>query len=229
MALVEAELVASGATDNINQEIRKQIPERSIEAIKGKRRPDSYKKRMEELVKGILLAAEVGRTATTDAIPPTDEGMNIPRPTLLSDIDEDPELIIQEDGEEVDQYNMDDSTILYECTEKYVEALNSDQRLRPEITVEERSCLDKALYDFENNSQNSKDLVNTYLSNIIKPNLRKSRKNYRPGDVEKLSNRKLKKKKYADFMRLYKKKRKSAFESIYSNNSISKELLHTGF
>lgn len=40
---------------------------------------------------------------------------------------------------------MDESIIIYESIEKYVDSLNSDQRLRPEIAVEEKNYLDLAL------------------------------------------------------------------------------------
>lgn len=41
MALVEERLVISGNTANINQEVMKVLPGRTIEAIKGKRRPQT--------------------------------------------------------------------------------------------------------------------------------------------------------------------------------------------
>lgn len=50
-ALVEARLIIAENTENINQEIMKELPERTIEAIKCKRRPQIYKKRVEDLAK----------------------------------------------------------------------------------------------------------------------------------------------------------------------------------
>lgn len=69
-------------------------------------------------------------------------------------------------------------------------------------------------------------MILAYLDGIIKPKQKSKncRTNNKPKIDRKLSNRKLKKKKYADFQRLYKKKRKSAFDSLFTNNSIDDSL-----
>lgn len=43
-------------------------------------------------------------------------------------------------------YRMDESTVIYDSIEKYVNYLNSDQRLRSGVGHEERSLLDNVLY-----------------------------------------------------------------------------------
>lgn len=58
MAMVEARLVIADKTDSINQEIMKELAGGSIEAIKGKRRLQSCKKRVEVLVRALMLDAE---------------------------------------------------------------------------------------------------------------------------------------------------------------------------
>lgn len=82
-----------------------------------------------------------------DAVDPDD---------MWKDVDEDP-------------YKLEESTLIYDCIEMYVDSLNSNSRLRPEVSDDERQLQDRALYYFENNPDLSKDLVNCYLSTIIKP------------------------------------------------------------
>lgn len=118
-------------------------------------------------------------------------------------------------------YRMDESTVIYDSIEKYVNYLNSDQRLRSGVGHEERSLLDNALYSFEVYPVKSKFLVNSLLLSFIKPKSLKKRSGFKKIVVKKLSKRKLRRKKYVDFQRLYKKKRKSAFDSLFSSNSIS--------
>lgn len=126
---------------------------------------------------------------------------------------------------DVDIYHLEESTIIYECVEQYVDALNTDQRLRPGISENEK-YLDQALFCFENNPNHSKELIDTFLSNIIKPNPTQKRRIISKPKEKKLSNRKRKRKVYSDFQRLSKKKRKSAFANLYSNNSIDNSLQH---
>lgn len=38
-------MVMLGPTDNINQLLKEKLPNRTIEAIKGKRRPEAYKRK----------------------------------------------------------------------------------------------------------------------------------------------------------------------------------------
>lgn len=50
MALKEAEIIKEqGDVENINQLLNKSFPDRTTEAIKGKRRPENYKKMVREL------------------------------------------------------------------------------------------------------------------------------------------------------------------------------------
>lgn len=58
-------------------------------------------------------------------------------------------------------YHLEESKIIYKCVEKYVEALNSNSRLRLEVSGDERQLLDEALFCFEINPQKISDLINT--------------------------------------------------------------------
>lgn len=79
---------------------------------------------------------------------------------------------ISEDvAEIVDEYHMDESTITYECIEKYLDALNNDTRLRP--VVSDEKLIDEALVCFETDTNKSKNLVNEYLCTVIKPQPRR--------------------------------------------------------
>lgn len=183
MALVEARLTILGDTDTVNQEILKELPDRTIEGIKGKRRPQSYKQRVEDLVKALLLET-LQPAATTEVESPIENEADItirPRGAAEEnedDVPDDPLRDLDETLTEEVDYHLEESTIIYECIEKYVDALNTDQRLRPIVGVDERTLLDVALYNFETDPTLSKELINTFLSTIIKPQpQRKSFKN----------------------------------------------------
>lgn len=55
MAQKEAEILFElGDIENMNQELRKFVPGRTIEAIKGKRRPAAYKKMVQDILGGLV-------------------------------------------------------------------------------------------------------------------------------------------------------------------------------
>lgn len=92
--------------------------------------------------------------------------------------------------------------------------------------LDDEKLLDEAPLRFEMESERSKQLVNSYLSILIPP---KQNRNFRRRPTQSsvvLSKRKMKKRAYADFQRKYKRKRKAAFDNLYSNNSVSEELSH---
>lgn len=65
------------------------------------------------------------------------------------EISEDPlRDLLKEVQEEVD-YHMDESTVIYECIEKYIDALNTDSSLRPMVSDIEKSLIDGALCGYE--------------------------------------------------------------------------------
>lgn len=68
---------------------------------------------------------------------------------------------------------MDESTVIYECIEKYMDALNNDSRLRPVVSDNEKSLIDEALGCFETDTNESKNLINEYLCTIIKPQIQR--------------------------------------------------------
>lgn len=68
MAMVEARLVIAGNITNVNQEVLGELPYRSIEAIKGKRKPLTYKKRVEDLVKALRLELRINFPPPREAI-----------------------------------------------------------------------------------------------------------------------------------------------------------------
>lgn len=135
----------------------KVITGRSLEAIKGKRRGKPYKKMVEDLVEALLLnpmnqdtATEengslmVNEETTSNLVP---EPLPEPEIDIVSSLDvlggeTDPvggssDVLVEEtsptDGcldvpEEETNYKMDESTIICESVEKYVQALNEDQR-----------------------------------------------------------------------------------------------------
>lgn len=232
MAMVEAKLVLVGDTENINQKILKELPGRTIEAIKGKRRFQSYKKRVEDLVKVLkldtanLVPASPGTDSLTEDVAGTSRPVGVTE-ELEGEYIEDPlRDLINEENEELD-YHLDESTLIYECIEKYVDVLNNDARLRPLVTDTEKSLIDTALSCFEDDPNKRKELITEYLTTIIKPRVpRKSVRNNSPKPAPKLSNRKLKKKNYAEFQSRYKKKRKAAFDTLCSNNSVAEDLTH---
>lgn len=128
MALAEARLVIAGDV-NINQELMKILPGRSLDAIKEKRRPLIYKKTVEELIKVLRLEAPNQPPAATVAdsmdegkvaiLEPGDAGED-----EVNEADEDdmvPEDLLTdlmgvEDGK--DEFNIQESTIIYDCVEK---------------------------------------------------------------------------------------------------------------
>lgn len=75
--------------------------------------------------------------------------------------------LIEEDEVKVD-FHIEDSTIIYECVEKYLDVLNSDQRLRPEVSPVEK-MIDEAVLCFETDIDKCKNLVNNYHCLLIKP------------------------------------------------------------
>lgn len=81
-----------------------------------------------------------------------------------ADIPEDPLRDLTEEGDVRIDFHMDESTIVYECVEKYLATLNNDQRLRPDATSEER-MIDEALLCFETDID--KCNVRIWLMNIF--------------------------------------------------------------
>lgn len=151
------------------------------------------------------MTAEEEAVATTSPPPLTEEEASTSEPTLVPDLENLEGLENLEEtlkDEAVDPYNLEESNVNYECVEQYVEALNSDSRLRPEVSEDERQLLDQVLYNFEENPNLSKDLINCYLRNIIKPKPACRKQIYNKPKEGKLSNRK-KRKLYADFQRLH--------------------------
>lgn len=114
---------------------------------------------------------------------------------------DDPLRDLAADEEEVVDNHMDDSTVIYECIEKHIDALNNDKRLIPVVESEEKSLMDEALYCFEINPNRSKELIKAFLSTIIKPKPHRRSARNRPKAPQTLSKRKLKKKNYAEFQR----------------------------
>lgn len=85
--------------------------------------------------------------------------------------------------------------------------MNTDSNLRPEIGEDEKKLLDEVLLSFKADRQKSKNLVNAYLATIIKPQKHRDFVQRKVKQI-KLPNRKQIEKRYANFQRLYKKKKK---------------------
>lgn len=190
---------------------------------------------MEDIVRALRLAPLNPLPATKESDSQTGERVDVDSPMCAGedeDDDDDDDTLVDpvgdliEDEVAVVDFHMEESTIIYECIEKYLDVLNRDQRLRPEITPEEK-MLDETLC-FESDNVKSKNLINNYLCLIIKPKPCRISKRRTAPPTAALSNRKLKRKLYADFQRKYQKKRKAAFDGLFSDNSISDDLSHVG-
>lgn len=119
---------------------------------------------------------------------------------------------------------LNDSTVIYGSTKTYLYKLNNDTMYRPAYAVE-INLLDRAFEFLETDHEKAKNLVNAFLSLFLRPREERKRRSFKARRIEKvLSNKKLKRQKYARFQKLYKRNRKSAFESLYCKNSISDEL-----
>lgn len=197
MDMVESRLIITEYTENINQEITSR---KIIEAIKGKRRPQFYKKRVEELINGLKLDASNQLPATTGAGSPTKDMARKSEPrgaveeVMVEEIPDNPLRDLLEEIEEEVDYYMDESTVIYECIEKYIDALNTDTRLRTMVSDIEKSLIDGELCCFKTDPNKSKNLINEYLSILIKPQVNSRSAQNNPEPSPKLSNRKLKKK-----------------------------------
>lgn len=126
--------------------------------------------------------------------------------------------------------NMDQTTEVYTSVETYLHYLNTDMRLGTP-TMNEVNLLDRAFGLFEEDAVAAKNLVVAFLNQFLHPVDEVSKpspqfQHSRPGhkNNNNLSNRKLKKQKYASFQNLYKKSRKADYDSLQNNNSISDTL-----
>lgn len=169
MASKEARILYyKGAIPNINEEISKVINGRTIEAIKGKRRPPAYKKRVQDILRS-LSPGSLQNPSTSSS---TKEG-NIHHHQALPRISGSPDI-------NPECYNLLEDTEIYLSPEIYLDRLNSDQRVRGALTEEEK-FLDEALLSLEDVTK-CKNLVHSFLLTIIKEDQPERRKGPRSGN-----------------------------------------------
>lgn len=115
-------------------------------------------------------------------------------------------------------FNMDEDTL---SPEAFIYRLNSDQRLRGQLT-EEENMLDQAMLSLED-GEKCKNLILTSLLSIIKEDemMRRVKVPQRSPIQKQVSNRKLKRIRYTKMQRMYKRNRKKSFDTLYNNNSTS--------
>lgn len=125
---------------------------------------------------------------------------------------------------EVKDFNLECSTEIYTSVKTYLYCLNSDTRVGMP-TVDEVNHLDRAFDLIEVYADTAKNLVEAFLNQYLHPVDNENK----PARIKKIfkkpvSNRKLRRQKYASFQKLYKKNRKAAYDTLHSKNSLSDEL-----
>lgn len=200
---------------------------RSLEAIKGQRRPQTYKKMVWDIFNNLTeLSTSTSSSSSSSEADVTIVSNNYSLAQTGNNVDphnlESPSIrnfqTADDDGQE---FNMYEDTIIYNSPEIFINSLNSDRQLGGQPTVEEMELLHQALLSI-GDVEKSKTLVKAYIDTLVKPLESCLGRNVRPNSTnKKLSNRKLKRIRYTKFQRFYKKNRKKAFDSLYGNNSTS--------
>lgn len=213
MAQKEAEIIyALGNIDNMNQELRKVVPGRTIEAIKGKRRPATYKKMVQDILGGLASGA------AGDPEPQHSSSSSSSNEDLLAQ----PDRNISPAADS-SNYNMEITTEMYVSPETYIHDLNTDRRFRGVLEEAETNLLDQAFLNIHDNEK-CKNLLTAFVNTLIKTIEPRKKKGKFIKPKKNISKRKQKRILYTKFQRLYNRNRKKAFDSLYNNNSISPEL-----
>lgn len=145
----------------------------------------------------------------------------IPVPTEMDEISLPRASSANVEPEALNDYEAD--TVVYVSPETYLYRLNNDQRYgKPD--EDEMALLDRAFNYIDKDRELCKDLINGHLTTIIKPKSRVTSGKRTNEAPKNMSNRKRKREDYIKIQRLYRKNRKSAFDSLYNSNSISEEL-----
>lgn len=138
--------------------MQKKLPDRIIEAIKRKRRPAAYKKRVLYIYNSLAPDADYSSSSDpsvsdeqpvqdNDWLPPADEKVT---------------------------FNKMEETEIYFTPDIYANQVNSDQRLRGALTNEEK-LLDEALVNLIDIPK-CRNLVNSYILTLVKESDTKDRR-----------------------------------------------------
>lgn len=161
--------------------------------------------------------SDIDKTPDNDRTPDNDK---TPKIDKLPDSDfPDFDNVLDDDNAN----NYEEDTVVYESVETYLHKLNMNTRYGY-LSEEEKLLLKKALYFLGTDNNKAKDLINAFLSSICKPKPSRIRRQVNRKTSVKISNSKLKRQRYARFQQLFKKNRKSAYDSLYNSNSVSDEL-----
>lgn len=137
MALKEAEITKEhGNVENINQLLNESFPDRTTEAIKGKRRPEIYKKDGKRTV-GIKDQSSEASSEEEASPPPPHSIPDAPNGETTKDLPSFspiPEVSVEREDTE---FNMINETIIYTSIETLFNEVNTNQRIRgvPDETI----------------------------------------------------------------------------------------------
>lgn len=155
MANEEARILYyKGSIPNMNEEISRVITGRTIEVIKGKRRPAAYKKRVQDILRSFSPDSPQGPSTSSSSDGDTIQHLEAPPRLSRSPL------------ENLEDYNLLEETEIYMSPDIYLNKLNSYQRVRRALTEDEKYS-DEALLSLDDVSR-CKHLINTYLLTIIK-------------------------------------------------------------
>lgn len=153
MARWEVEILLHlGNVENMNQELKRKIPGRTIEAIKGKRKPPAYKNMV--LVIFNSLASEAGEDPESSHHSSSDS-------SSTKDLPAHPDEDISPAADPRNYY-LEESAIIYVSSETYIHDLNSDRRHRGVLTDDEVNLLDEAFFKIKD-TERCKNLLTAFI------------------------------------------------------------------
>lgn len=236
MARHEAQLAIDGVRF-MNMELKRLIPNRTTESIKGKRKSELFKNLILKIKSEILAAGAKKSPAQPvsslgDSRPADSNSIQVP--LFLVDLESDSAHSVDDLANSLplltsDVNNPLDDTLIYGTLPYYIDDLNTNQTLRPLPSAVEREFLDEALLISNRDPETAKSLCLKFLFNVlnidcscssVRSRCVASKKPAR-GDKTPLSKRNARRENYAILQKLYRKNENAVMDRIYNNSSFS--------